>query len=59
MGRLMGKGGRKITGITYVTGCTISVPKERPPGEAVPVTVYGDDESSISEALELIAKCFC
>ena len=60
MGRLMGKGGRKITGISYITGCTISVPKykNRPPEEPVNILVYGEDPAGLAEAVRLIAECF-
>lgn len=60
MGRLMGKGGKRITGISYVTGCTISVPKfkDRPPEEPVEILVYGENQSSLAEAVRLIANCF-
>ena len=60
MGRLMGKGGKKITGISYITGCTISVPKfkDRYTEDPVEILVYGEDQSSISEAVRLIAQCF-
>ena len=60
MGRLMGKGGKKISGISYATGCTISVPKfkDRPPEEPVEILVYGEDQSNLTEAVRLIAKCF-
>ena len=60
MGRLMGKGGKKSTGISYVTGCNIIVPKfkDRPPEEPVEIVVYGEDQLSLTEAVRLIAKCF-
>ena len=60
MGKLMGKGGKMITGISYVTGCTINVPRirDRSPEEPVEILVYGEDQSGLTEAVRLIAQCF-
>ena len=58
IGRLMGYGGRKIRRITQTTGCCIVVGKRVPPGEAVPVEVYAEHQSELSEAVKLISECF-
>ena len=58
VGRLMGYGGRRIRRISQDTGCCIVVGRNVPPGAAVPIDVYAEHQSELSEAVKLIAECF-
>ena len=58
VGRLMGLGGRRIRRISQDTGCRIVVGKNVPPGETVPIDVYAEHQSELTEAIKLITKCF-
>ena len=53
----MGYGGKRIRRISQDTGCCIVVGKNVPPGEAVPIDVYAERQSELSEAVKLITKC--
>ena len=58
VGRLMGYGGRRIRRISQDTGCCIVVGRKIPLGEPVPIDVYAEHQSELSEAVQLIAECF-
>ena len=54
----MGWGGRRIRRISQDTGCCIVVGRNLPAGEPVPIDIFAEHPSELSEAVKLIAECF-
>ena len=47
-----------IDNISRITGCTIDVPRERPAGKSMIVTITADSASGLGQAMQMISECF-